>query len=88
MTKTWQGFKAGDRIVMLVPTHGCTPDDRELTYPAGTPAIVDTLRHFGQHQGRGVDVAIGTGNDSIVNSFDDRDIQSEGKGANVFFRHA
>jgi hypothetical protein len=81
MTSTiqiWQGFTAGQRVIMLVETRGATADDDEVTYSAGTCATIAAVVDFGKFQGKGVDVIIGEGDRTICNSFDDRDVEKLG----------
>jgi len=85
--RDWHGFKVGDKIVMLIQTFGETPDSEEVAYSAGSFARIDAIRHYGKVQGWGVDVGIGDGDRTIVNSFDDRDVRDEFAGC-VPFRHA
>lgn len=82
--KTWRGFAAGERVVMVIETKGATADDEEISYPAGTQAIIDALANFGEFQGNGVHVVVGRGPRAICNSFDDRDVEVLGR---VPFRH-
>ena len=70
----WHGFKAGDRVVMLIETMGETDDGDEVVFAAGTTALIDQVDWFGPSQGSGVHMTIGTGDLSIVNVFDDEDV--------------
>lgn len=77
MNTTWNGFAKGDKVIMLVQTAGCTPDDEEVVYSAGSHATIAAVRRFGNH-GAGVEVVIGYGGREIVNVFDDADLRDMG----------
>lgn len=78
---SWHGFQPGDRVVMLVETIGETPEGGEVTYPPGTPAVINSIDWYGGSQGYGVTVVIGDDEDrTIVNVFDDGDARDKGKG--------
>ena len=83
--KEWNGYKPGDKVVMLIQTMGETPDGEEVVYSADTPAEICAVRHLGPKQGWGVEVLIGEEDRTIVNVFDDADLAREGL---VWFRKA
>jgi hypothetical protein len=43
---SWHGFRPGDRVVMLVETIGEVPEGGEVTYPPGTPAVIDSIDSY------------------------------------------
>jgi hypothetical protein len=86
MTDTWNGYAVGDKVVMLVETMGCTPDDEEVIYSSQSAGEIVAVEDFGPVQGRGVEVAIGESDRAIIQVFDDRDV-SEAGGV-VWFRKA
>ena len=77
-SKTWHGFSAGQRVIMIIETKGATADDEEVVFPPGTCATIEALADFGKYQGEGVDVTIGEGARAICNSFDDNDVKMLG----------
>jgi hypothetical protein len=86
---SWHGLQAGDRVVMLVETMGEMSAGGEVTYPPGTPAVIDSVDWYGGSQGHGVTVVIGDDEDrAIVNVFDDGDARDKGNGTQIFFRRA
>lgn len=64
---------------MLIETRGTTVDDSEITHSIGTYGTIDAVVYFGSHQGYGVHVTIGEGDQSISNSFDDLDVTAMGR---------
>ncbi|HEX5999756.1 MAG TPA: hypothetical protein VFZ16_10225 [Hyphomicrobiaceae bacterium] len=85
---SWRGYQPGDRVVMLVETMGDMPKGREVIYPPGTPAVINSIDWLGSSQGYGVAVIIGEDDRTIVNVFDDGDVRDKGRGAQSFFRRA
>ncbi len=75
MIQEYRGFKMGQKVHMKVDTTGGLPDGGEVTFPAGSPAVIDAIRDFGGRQGIGFDVVIWSHDpeQTIVNTFDDGD---------------
>jgi hypothetical protein len=46
-------------VITLIETKGATDEDEEVTYPAGTQAIIDALADFGDFRGNGVHIVVG-----------------------------
>ena len=73
------GFHTGQRVRLLVETGGTSPDDREITLPAGAIGEIDMIHWFGGTQGWAVHIRIGDLDsdeddpDVITNIFDDGD---------------
>lgn len=69
------GFRAGQRVRMLVETMGADANDEERTYPVGTEAVIDTIEYLNEKQGVSFALVIGPtdGDEAIVNCFDQED---------------
>lgn len=91
----WHGFTVGDRVEMLVETAGDSPWGEEVAHPPGTIGQIAAVIYYGAVQGWGVEVSIGEeagdGERTIVNVFDDSDVQNEGlaeDGGLLWFKRA
>jgi hypothetical protein len=74
----WHGFTTGQQVRMLIETRGAAADDREVAFPVGSHATIVAIADFGDHQGYGVDLVIGEGDNTICNSYDDSDANALG----------
>jgi len=74
----WNGFSAGQIVIMDIETRGDTDNGDDVIYFAGTPATILDIEDLGPLQGQGVHVLIGQSERTIINTFDDADVRELG----------